>query len=381
VLLAATIWACGDDDGQPPATPTVVQPATKPTASATPPLSAPSALDPPLVEVTGLFTDPRPSSPAIARPLASGTPSFSPWDGTSTMLYDIGAGTETNLGPGSVGRFSPDGSKLVWIANPQPPHASGEAMLLDIATGERRSLGEANLTFFDDDEHAYLSIIEAEGDGGHCEQVNLTTGESTPRTCSPGGHGATTTADGYTLYGGGKGAPVLLKDGDGQLLLRFDADRAMPAGPGALLIATVPVEVGQRDAEGRFTLVSNLFLVDIATGATTFIATANATTTEFMQLPLAVNERYVAWTDNYCGGGTTYLFDRQSYVMYDLGQTLWPRGFTPDGLLAEGASGVRSLIDVEAPAYRVVLDGEPQWSPDWRYASVGRVGGHGGVCI
>lgn len=296
------------------------------------------------------------------------------------MLYDTGAGTETNLGPGSVGRFSPDGGKLVWIADPQPPNGSGQAMLLDIATGSRRWLGTALSTFFVDDSQVYLAILDAGDDGAHCRELDLTTGEQTPRTCSPGGHGARTTPDGYALYGG-NGGPLVLTDGAGQLLLRFDADRAMPAGPGALLIATTPIEMGQRDAEGRFTLASNLFLVDIASGAATFIATANATTTEFMQLPLAANERYIAWTDNYCGGGTTYLFDRQAGDMYDLGQTLWPREFTPDGLLAEGAFGVRTLIDVATPAYRVVLPGgEPQWSPDWRYASIGRVGGHGGLC-
>jgi hypothetical protein len=39
------------------------------------------------------------------------------------------------------------------------------------------------------------------------------------------------------------------------------------------------------------------------------------------------------------------------------------------------------LIDPETLQYTAVLpSSEAQWSSDYRYASVGQVGGHGGLC-
>lgn len=116
-ILLVAAPACGD--GSTDARPTPSATATE-TAVATP-ISPPRIDATPLAEVTGLFSDPRPTRVDERRSLGPKPTTFTPWDGKSTMLYDTQAETETNLGPGTLGQFSPDGTKMVWIANPQPP--------------------------------------------------------------------------------------------------------------------------------------------------------------------------------------------------------------------------------------------------------------------
>jgi hypothetical protein len=170
-------------------------------------------------------------------------------------------------------------------------------------------------------------------------------------------------------------------DEAGDLLLLFEAYHAVPAGRGWLAVASV-IEVSDVPNElGLANGTTNIFLVEIATGEATFIATSPWV---YANWPLVANERYVAWTDAYCGQpqGTTHLYDRATGEIFDLEQSLWLVGFTDDGRLATDAFGPRSLIDLASMTYDAVLPGgEPAWSPDWRYASVGLAGGHGGLCL
>jgi len=386
--VAVALVACSDDGETPTPTqaaPTqaVATPFSPPYVEATPtPLPSPQVVGPPLVEVTGLFTEPREAPQTVSRPLGPRPAStFMSWDGNTTVLYDVVAGTETNLGPGSVGRFSPDSTRMAWIRGASD---HGEAMLLDLHMMQQESLGTARLVMWGDNDTVSLTV------GNTSEIRNLRTGERTSVEGIPFSpdFNITTTPDGrYELRREDLSDDqhpastwYLTDPSTDSLLLKLDAYRAVPAGPGWVAVATAIQDAGSPGPGGFRPGTTNVFLVDIASGAATFIATSPWV---YANWPLVANDRYVAWTDAYCGQpqGTTKLYDRTTGQIFDLGQPLWLDDFTRDGLLAEGGFGAKALIDLDTMTYRAVLPGgELHWSPDWRFASVGRVGGHGGLC-
>ena len=178
-VLFATLGAtaCTGDDAPvaPTPSPALEKTSISPPVAATPspeftPLSPPVVVATPRVAVTGLFVEPRDPPATVVRPLGEPPPStFTAWDRSTTLLYDVVAGTEMNLGPGQVGWFSPDGTRLLWISGTDD--STGTAMLLDITTGERESLGSARLALWGDDETISLTV------GNTDEIVNLRTGE------------------------------------------------------------------------------------------------------------------------------------------------------------------------------------------------------------
>ena len=390
ILIAPAVLAiaCGGDSSSPPpaSTPssTVKEPPTmaSPTPEATP--TAPEALT-----VTGLFTDPRPTTPDTVRSLGTEPGiSFAPWDGVSTVLYDTVTGDETNLGEGGLGAFSPDSTKMVWAAGP-PFEVKEEVWLIDLSTMEKRSLGPGGLGRFVDDEHVLL----AGAGGDNPEVVGLVTGERVRGDDVPlrPDLDGVTTPDGHVLREhaivSGCCTPsdnndYVLKDGEtGRPLLEFRALTAAPAGHGELVLATPP-------ANGT----TNIFIVEIATGEATFIATWQLSPSNWK--PLAANEQYVMWTDDFCGHppgsdppGRTYLYDRRTGLLTELEGSLLAK-FTPGGLIAAGAFGARALIDPvtleyvavvpeRAPGALVDTGGDVSWSPDYRYFTRGVSGGHG----
>jgi hypothetical protein len=177
VILLCTASACGSA-GKHPTSSTTTDAVTA---------AAPSPISPPLgstatpsVGVTGLFADPR-AAPEIAasRPLGPRMSSFGPWDRISTMVYDLSSHTETNLGPGDVGRFSPDSTKMVWTAS-TPPGGNGEVWMIDLTTMAMRDLGPGMLAAFVDGTHIGIA-----GEvGNEAESLDLTTGARAPL---PGG--------------------------------------------------------------------------------------------------------------------------------------------------------------------------------------------------
>lgn len=353
-------------------------------------MSPPSVATTPVADVTGLFEEPRPSPTTIARPLAERPAgSFEPVDGISTVLYEIEGSTETNLGPGHRGSFNPASTRMVWLRG--PAGEALEAMVIDLRTKVQRSLGPAGSACWRDDTVVALRPPTANGALGPGILVDVITGARTPVesvSCARR-FDITTTADGLELRQeySRTDTPVpmsnwyLTDTATGELLLKFEAYQAVPAGPGWLAVATI-IQVSDTSTDGGPSSgTTNIFLIEIATGKATFIATSPWV---YANWPLVANERYVAWTNEYCGQppGTTYLFDRGTSEVFDLGQSLWLIGFTEDGRLATDAFGPRSLIDLESMTYDVVLPGgEPEWSPDWRYASIGLAFGHGGLCL
>jgi hypothetical protein len=346
-----------------------------PTPTATPtvsPTPEPTATPKP---VTGLFTDPRPRDPGRQAVVGPRLDTFEPWDGESTMLYDIEAQTAKNLGPGWLGSFSPDSRRMAWVAT---DGTNETAKVIEIATGMITELVPARARFLSwlGDRHVLVRL--ADGDGLY--RVDVTTGERTRfrRADLPPDYVESPNGDGYRYLREGTAdnrQQFTVFAPDGSAVLRFRAYRAVWAGPAELAVAT-PVTNG----------TTNVFLVDLETGEATFVATSKWREWNW---PLAANAEYVAWTDDYCGGGWTRILVRSTGEIVELDQNLWLAAFTPGGLLAVGAFGANALIDPQTFEYVAALPGlEPgqeafgdkTWSADYRYASQGQFGGHGGLC-
>ena len=188
------------------------------------------------------------------------------------------------------------------------------------------------------------------------------------------------TAEGYLIRQVERGTPPypflrnafeVVDPADGRVLLTFEAYMAKPAGPGEIVVATTP--------ENEST---NIFIVSLATGQATFIATSWYTAPNW---PLAANRDLVVWTEDYCGAppGRTRVFDRRTDTLTELDRTDWVE-LTPGGLIGDSRHGfgARALIDPRTWSYVITLpDGtDVVWSPDYRYASRGLILGHGRLC-
>lgn len=378
-FLTLVIAACGGASQAP-------TPTADPSPDASP---SPSPATAPRVTGTGLFREPRPTPPDASRSLGPAPAMFSPWDGTSTMIYDVAAGTEVNLGRGSIGRFSLDSTRMVWISRPADSFYNGEARIVDLRTMEQRSLGPGRLAIFADNDHVEI----ARPDSNESEIVDLRSGALTPVVGLPNFQPsyAIKTGDGQELRqtlldpnDQARSRFTLTGAADGRVLLEFEAWYAKPAGSGALIVATVaqatPGDGPAPTITGYVPQTTNIFLVDIASGRATFVATSSAHGPNW---PLVADERYVIWTEDYCGPvpGRTRFFDRRSGDIIEINASLWLDEFTPGGLLAAGAFGAKALIDPESWEHTAALPGggDSSWSPDYRYASMEAVG-HGGLC-
>ncbi|MBI2906209.1 MAG: hypothetical protein HYX92_00995 [Chloroflexi bacterium] len=380
--LLLALAGCGSLEAPSPAGTPIETPVPSASITETPP-------PPGQPRVTGLFTDPRLRAPDTRRSLGKTKPTtFKPWDGISTVLYDAVSRTETNLGEGTLGRFSPDSTKMVWVAGPQDwTRGKQEAWLLDLRTMEKRPLGPGRMAGFIDNDHAY--VIEPRG-SNNVAIIDLRTGDTKQVTTSdlPGAKGyiPITTPEGNVLRRTNPEQDYLLlrrafllTDGKtGRTLLEFEVYVAKPAGPGELVVATPPNDG-----------TTNIFIVDIATGQATFVATARYWPPNW---PLAADKDYVMWTDDYCkypDRGTTKLYNRRTGALTEIEATLWAT-FTPGGLIASGDFGARALIDRETLEYVLLIpDVDPNakstgydvsWSLDYRYATRGSTAGHGGLC-
>ena len=303
---------------------------------------------------------------------------FEPWDGLSTVLYDRVTGEELNLGQGDLGQFSPAGMWMGWTAGPPYDFNQKEAWVIELSTLDRQSLGPGSLIRFISDDEVVVQV--ATGGQGAFEIVDLLTGERRASD-SQQPQERLNLVDGLAFFSTALDQVNGVENADGQVLLKFDAFRATFAGPGEIVVATIP--------EGSN---MNIFAIDIESGAATFIASSPIT--RIANHPLAANEDFVIWTDDYCrfpDPGRTRVFDRGASTITELDQALWV-SLTPDGLIASGTFGAKALLDPETFAYVFVVPdliadfgGESSgpdvsWSRDYRYVSRGFAGGHGGLC-
>jgi hypothetical protein len=377
--------ACGDQSASPTATPPADQlssPAAE-TAVATP-ASPPSFEATPLVEVTGLFTDPRPTRVDEQRSLGP-KPAPVPWDFESRIVVDTKTGTTFNLGTVSGGgAFSPGSTSFAWTTAASGKYDDGVVSLIALPSGERKMLGQGRLPenpFYDNNHVTIEDPVRVDGR----YTVDVRTGD---RRDIVGGPPMTpdealkeTTPYGYVIHHGYGPSdrpprPTTLANDTGTLLLRIDALDVKPAGHGMLAVATRP-DVAAAGPPTRGT--SNIFLVDVASGRATFIATAAFVA----EVPLVANDDYVLWTDSACDRGTSKLYDRRTGRITEIDTALWPSRLTPAGLLLDGVFGGHEVIDINTFSYVAALppDGVPAWSPDLRYAAIVAVyGGRDGPC-
>jgi hypothetical protein len=196
----------------------------------------------------------------------------------------------------------------------------------------------------------------------------------------------------------------------GEVLLAFRAYNAGPAGPGELVIATSPqcesdggelvwcaetleairaeFDSGERSSN-EVHGTTNIFIVDIETGAAEFVATANFSATGVyswpQNWPLSADGEHIVWTGAFCSQetpGKTRIFDRATGQITELNISAWAQ-LTPRGDIGIGSFGPRAILDIELLQWNVVLPdgiGDVVQSPGGRYLAKGGILGHGGLC-
>ena len=317
-----------------------------------------------------MFDTPRPL-PVAARELAppgrefpqSLPPPTFDWDGQSTLLYDRQADALMDLGPGEPGIFSPSAEWLVWLSGDR---SAGTIRALNLRTGERKELGAGGfVSVFVDERRVLIDVGGTEG-----VLVDVVTGQREPildRVALFAELG-----DLLRISWPTEERPRLIRVSDvaGSQVLQFEARSAQQIGTDELLVATVP--------QGG---LSNIFTVDFRTGAATYIATTPASERGFA---IGGNDTHIAWSPDVCEDpGETWVIDRATSEFTHVPKALLVSSASqaPGGLLGTGFTGLERLIDPDTMEYVFISPaGWPHWSRDFRYVSVGLVGGHGGIC-
>ena len=330
----------------------------------------------PLTPIAGLFSDPRPLAATDQRELPPQPAStFEPILTArldQTLLFDLEAETTAELGAGFRGWFSPDGTRMAWVGITPAP--VGELRVLDLETRVVQAVGPGVDSAPWVDNETVLTINRT---GTARLGINVDSGAITVSpTFDPPGEPFTAEVRGdLRLLPTSDGVPATFEVrqlGTVEALLRFEAEAAAFAGERELVIATPAVGTN---------LTSNIFLVDIDQATATFVASAQLSVRSL--IAVSATERYVAWTDSFCHtDATTRVFDRATSEAREYDTPVWSV-LTPDDQLALGEFGARALFDLETSTYSAVLPSaqlEVNWSPDYRYASVGAELEHGSRC-
>lgn len=389
-VVLATLAACsGGSEETPSATASseeTVTPVPALTATASPEASATPAVE--TRAISGWFSETRPIEGAEESALGPRPPSpFAGWNGNDVVLYDTVTMTETNLGPGPYAVFSPDSTRLAWASG--PPDAHGILFVMDFATGEQREIGTGWPLRWLDGETLYVIRTNERS------RVDAETGKRSPANevdpnynplddpIEAGSWRLERVAQGeYPIWR----SAFLLTDLTGtELPLQFDAYRAVLSPDGVLFVAAVPQDADDLTDTGIGRATINIFEVDPATGAATFLSSAIASAPNW---PFDASTTRVAWTDDYCSfeaadrPARTRLHDRASGEITQLDRGFWFT-FLPDGRIGTGEFGPKAIVDLDTLAWDVVLPetfGDVRWSPDFRYAVTSFGFGHGGYC-
>ena len=337
---------------------------------------------------SGVSADTRPVSIPTEQ-LSIGAPPPSPFqtrDGASreVVLYDTQTLTERALGEGGHARFSPGGTWLGWIAFTNPPSVmEGELHVLELATGDQRTIGTARSLRWLDDERVIAHVR-----GNEKAVINVLTGDyGEPGTLTLNSDPLLEQASGIQLTDVTPevtGAPpwrrqyrVEYLDGSGAPLA-FEAYRARLAPDGMIAFAVAPLDA-QLDLPWGTPINGNIYLANPRTLEAEYVATGLLS---YGSWPLDASEQYVFWTDDSCGraDGGSRFFDRTSGAIVAIDERFYGK-FTPSGDLAIQAFGAEQLFDPRAMTYQVsIASAHVSWSPDYRYGAVGYVPGQGGRC-
>ncbi|MGH2634451.1 MAG: hypothetical protein ACRDG3_13675, partial [Tepidiformaceae bacterium] len=317
-------------------------------------------------------------------PPPPGPSPFKPLDGSSVAIYDTRAGKEMDFGPGSLPVFSPDSKHAMWAAGDfGAAGVDGNIRLLDLATGIMTTIGTGRPAPFADNDTAVWflgsSAIAVKVNIHTLAQTRLTEAESTKlmQDLSTAGQvSRRTTSDGFRVepVDGSATAPptkwqvVNVKSG-AVVLQGIEASFAIAAGAGHIAIETLP-------SGGT----NNVFLISIATGESTFLGTARVS----FNASFAADERRVIWSSATClePPGGLFVYDRTTGQLAEAAG-VGDASLTPSGDIAVGGFGARVIFDPTTFATLASLPGSPgdvHWSPDYRFAAQGVVGGHGGIC-
>lgn len=373
----------------------------------------PTPVPPAPSEVTSRELPPRPDSP------------FRAWDGATVVLYDVDTGEQHDFGSGRVWSPPFGGGYFVYTSD-------NEVWLVDLETLERESIGQGIGAYFMGEQHV---VINPGDNMFYALRLNPRTRTPLADLTSPllrnmveqrwaGKFRGAWLDQRYAIYNPQNGYQVCNQEektyrrclseygevwvvedlNTGEVLLSFEANKALPAGREELVIATTPQ---CRDGEALVDCydildgleaqnpstsppayvqgTSNIFLVDITTGEAEFVATVtyNAGAGAWpMQWALAADERHVIWSDSYCGDprGRATLFDRETREMTQLDQAAWVS--LHEGRLGIGEFGAKVLLDPATLEYIAVLPqlSEVAWSADYRFAAAGQTFSHPDIC-
>jgi hypothetical protein len=429
--------ACGGDE-EPLETPTTVgqeqaQPAVGSTAQplgATPFANVPITSSPvptPLRQVKGLFNDPRSTTPSQRISLGAPVSPFTPPDGRTVIVYDLATGKEQRFEPGYAGSFA--GDYFTYWADSQ------EGWLVNLRTGERRSLGKTTGapgfaddntvllkqdTIFDVPTGQTVAVADLpaqrrgeierflQGTGTYSGDVRLKDGSIWHATqairlsqCDKG-----STLSAYAVCGARERQDLMLVNDQGRVLYHFRAGLVYPSFDSELMLFTPGVcedggkvvdclDLAERTASpspysSDWKLIegtTNLFSLDLETGQATFIATSRyvLNTRNMSSLAnLVADDRYVIWTEGFCyENGVTRVYDRrtkriteidEAMVMQFAAGKLRAGPYYPLWLLEPGTwRRVATLPTENGTQYH--------WSKDNRYVAAGTILGKGGPCI
>ncbi len=128
----------------------------------------------PTIEVSGLFTEPRERAPDRLIELPEHPDSdFPRWNGQTVVVYDAATREVLHdLGLGSGGSFSRDGSRFVWLG-PQGGTEGHDVRVIDLASGVSRVIGRGFFASFVGLEGAVVIRLA----GGASIAVNPVSGE------------------------------------------------------------------------------------------------------------------------------------------------------------------------------------------------------------
>jgi hypothetical protein len=451
-LAFVLLVACSGDDNSPALTPSIIatRPAgTTPIVTTVTPVSCAPQLHgcfvpptlpvmptpgPPLSEVTGLFVEPRATTPTRRSTLPTQQPStLPPHDGVSVTVYDVVENKHYVFEHGIPGSFS--GDRFLYVATGGA--SAGNVWLVDLKTGAKRSLGKGVSPVFIDantvvaflvgnervvieldtnqrrdlidvpeprrgeieriaDSRTYYRMVHAaDGTALRVRNAFATPGLPPPDDCKAA-------TDRFCDMR--RAEEFIVSDARFGTVFRLRAHRVESGAPGEMLVATSP----QCDDGGRLVWcgevldrlpppiagqpttikgTTNIFAVDIATGAARFIATAryepNSLYFGSVNWPLSGDANFIAWTEAACSNppGRLRVLYRKSGAITEADLPAWIT--LQAGKMGIGPFGAHYLVEPDSLRHIVSLPlvmGDVRWSDDYRYAAVGQPLGHGGTC-